>query len=523
MATSRSDGASSLRKDGPPFRRLLVANRGEIAIRIIRACRELGIESVAVYSDADAAAIHVQLADRAERIGPAAAAESYLSIDAVLAAAGRSGAEAIHPGYGFLSENAAFARAVEAAGLVFVGPPPNTLESLGDKLAARRSVAAAGVPIVPGLLVPLAADGEGSVAGADLSGVGYPALLKAAAGGGGRGMRRVVDRGELEAALPAAGREALAAFGDGTLYLERLISPARHVEVQLLGDRHGNLAVLGERECSVQRRHQKLVEESPSPAVHRDLREALAESARRVAGTVDFHNAATVEFLVDADGGHYFLEMNTRLQVEHGVTELVTGLDLVAWQIRVAAGDRLPESVVGAVPSGHAIEVRVYAEDPHRRFAPVSGRITAWRMPEGPGVRVDAGVAGDTALPVEYDPLLAKLMVHAEERPAAVARLRRALEETAIGGIQTDLSFLRWLVEAPAFVTGDYDTGLIEELWGDGPALTAGEGSLAAEVARQARGGEGRATVTAPAGRPPAESAWERQARLEAVGRRRPG
>ena len=524
MATSHSDGATSLRKDGPPFRRLLVANRGEIAVRIIRACRELGIESVATYSDADADAIHVQMADTSERIGGAAAADSYLSSDAVLAAATRSGAEAIHPGYGFLSENAAFARAVEAAGLVFVGPPPDTLESLGDKLAARRSVAAAGVPIVPGLLVPLVADGDGSVAGVDLSGVGFPALLKAAAGGGGRGMRRVEDRAQLEAALPAAGREAAAAFGDGTIYLEQLISPARHVEVQLLGDRHGNLAVLGERDCSVQRRHQKLVEESPSPAVVPTLRAALAESARRVAGTVAFHNAATVEFLVDADGGHYFLEMNTRLQVEHCVTELVTGLDLVAWQIRVAAGEQLPESVLAATTMGHAIEVRVYAEDPHQRFAPVSGRVTTWRMPEGPGVRVDAGVAADTTLPTEYDPLLAKLMVHAADRPTAVARLRRALAETAIGGIQTDLSFLRWLVDAPAFVTGDYDTGIIDDAWRDGPELTDEERSLAGEVARLARERDGRGSAaTAVAATPSPESAWRRQARQEAVARRRPG
>jgi acetyl/propionyl-CoA carboxylase alpha subunit len=338
-------------------------------------------------------------------------------------------------------------------------------------------------------------------------------------------MRRVEDRAELEAALPGAGREALAAFGDGTLYLERLITPARHVEVQLLGDRHGNLAVLGERECSVQRRHQKLVEESPSPAVSASLRARLTESARRVAGTVAFHSAATVEFLVDAGGGHYFLEMNTRLQVEHGVTELVTGLDLVAWQIRVAAGERLPESVMALLPTGHAIEARLYAEDPHHRFAPVSGRVTSWRMPAGPGIRVDAGVAGDTVLPVDYDPLLAKLMVHAEDRPAAVARLRRALDETVIGGVQTDLSFLRWLVDSPRFVTGAYDTGLIDEAWADGPKLTAEERSLAAVVALQARAAAGiaRDAGSAPGATQGTETAWQRLARHEAVGRRRPG
>ncbi|MDP9469035.1 MAG: hypothetical protein M3P32_09915, partial [Chloroflexota bacterium] len=487
-----------MRKDGadashPPFRRLLIANRGEIAIRVMRACRELGIETVAVYSDADADALHTRLADRSERIGPASASESYLSIDAVIDAAQRSGAEAIHPGYGFLSENASFARAVEEAGLVFIGPPFATLASLGDKLAARRAVAAAGVPIVPGLLVPLVADANGAVMTPDLLAIGFPGLVKAAAGGGGRGMRRVDRPDELASALESAGREALAAFGDGTLYYERLIAPARHVEVQLLGDRHGSLAVLGERECSIQRRHQKLVEEAPSPAVTPVLRGRLADDARRVAGTVEFHNAATVEFLLDAEGNHYFLEMNTRLQVEHGVTELVTGLDLVAWQIRVAAGERLPEGVTAAEPRGHAIEVRIYAEDPHHDFIPVAGSVTAWSMPSGPGVRVDAGVGAGTPLPVEYDPLLAKLLVHADDRPAVLARLRRALDETMVGGVQTGLSFFRWLVDEPGFAAGSYDTGLVEERWAGGADLSAEVRSMAARAALEARLGDGAA------------------------------
>jgi acetyl/propionyl-CoA carboxylase alpha subunit len=530
MATSRSDGAPSLRKDGrsatperPPFRRLLIANRGEIAVRVIRACRELGIESVAVFSDADADAVHTRMADRSERIGPAPAADSYLSIDALIDAARRSGAEAIHPGYGFLSENATFARAVAEAGLVFVGPPPETLAVLGDKLAARRSVAAAGVPIVPGLLVPLVAAADGSMPVDDLAAVGFPALLKAAAGGGGRGMRRVDRLEEIGPALESAGREALAAFGDGTLYMERLIAPARHVEVQLLGDRHGNLAVLGERECSVQRRHQKLVEEAPSPAVSPRQRAELGESARRVAGTVAFHNAATVEFLLDRDGNHYFLEMNTRLQVEHGVTELVTGLDLVAWQIRIAAGERLAAAVLAATPRGHAIEVRIYAEDPHRAFAPAAGTIGAWRMPAGPGVRVDAGVVAHMPLPIEYDPLLAKLLVHADDRGAAIARLRRALDETIVGGVQTGLSFLRWLVDEPDFVAGTYDTGLIDEHWGNGPDLGAEEQSLAGLAALQARAlfGAGQRPTAPVAALPPRDSAWAAQARRQAVARRR--
>ena len=493
----------------PPFHRLLIANRGEIAIRIIRACRELGITPIAVHSDADVDALHVRLADDSERIGPPAPAESYLSVEAIVDAARRSGAEAIHPGYGFLSENADFARAVEAAGLVFVGPPAATLESLGNKLAARRGAEAAGVPIVPGTTVALEGDTS------DLAALGFPLMLKAAAGGGGRGMRRVDDEAEVADALVSARREALSAFGDGTIYAERLLVPARHVEVQLLGDRFGRLAVLGERECSVQRRHQKLVEEAPSPAVDPATREALFESARRVAGSVDFHSAATVEFLLDADGRHYFLEMNTRLQVEHGVTELVTGVDLVAWQIRVAAGEPIPDEVADATSRGHAIEVRVYAEDPYDGFRPTAGRITAWQMPAGPGVRVDAGVEGDTDLRPEYDPLLAKLMVHASDRPSAVDRLRRALDETLVGGVQTDAGFLRWLVDDAAFAGGDYDTGLIAERWSSVHPVDPEEAALAATAALQAR--LATEAVPAPVGTTAADGwAWGTVARREA-------
>jgi len=495
----------------PPFARVLVANRGEIAIRVIRACRELGIAPIAVHSDADVDALHVRAADHSERIGPPPAGESYLSIEAILDAARRSGAEAIHPGYGFLSENAAFAAAVEAAGLVFIGPPASALEALGNKLAARRSAASAGVPIVPGTTVALEEDTSA------VAEIGLPVMLKAAAGGGGRGMRRVDRLEDVAEAMTAAGREAAAAFGDGTIYVERLVSPARHVEVQLLGDRHGGLAVLGERDCSVQRRHQKLVEESPSPAIDDGARQALFESARRVAGTVDFHNAATVEFLVDEERNHYFLEMNTRLQVEHGVTELVTGLDLVAWQIRVAAGERLPPEVLEAPRKGHAIEVRIYAEDPYDGFRPTSGRVTAWRMPEGPGVRVDSGMEADTDLRTEYDPLLAKLMVHADDRAAAVARLRRALDETLIGGLQTDAGFLRWLVDEPSFVDGDYDTGFIDRVWGSGPAPSAEERAMVAAAAVAAR----TSLETAPArsAARATESAWGRLARREGLRR----
>jgi acetyl/propionyl-CoA carboxylase alpha subunit len=494
----------------PAFQRLLIANRGEIAIRVIRACREMGISPIAVHSDADVDALHVRLADRSERIGPPAARESYLSIEAVVEAARRAGAEAIHPGYGFLSEDAAFARAVEDAGLVFIGPPPSALEALGNKLAARRSAADAGVPIVPGTTVALTDDVRA------VAEIGYPVMLKAAAGGGGRGMRRVDGPEDLRPAMEAAQREAASAFGDGTIYVERLVSPARHVEVQLLGDRHGNLAVLGERDCSVQRRHQKLVEESPSPAIDEPTRRALFDSARRVAGTVDFHNAATVEFLVADDGSHYFLEMNTRLQVEHGVTELVTGLDLVAWQIRIAAGEPLPAEVLDAASRGHAIEVRIYAEDPYDGFRPTSGRVGAWEMPSGPGIRVDAGMEADTDLRPEYDPLLAKLMVHADDRPAAIRRLRRALDETLVGGLQTDAGFLRWLVDEPGFADGDYDTGLIADRWGTGPAVSDDERALAALAAASARRTTARGSFEPV---PTTGSAWGELGRREALRR----
>jgi acetyl/propionyl-CoA carboxylase alpha subunit len=508
-----------VRKDGgqrtTTIRRVLVANRGEIAVRVIRACREMGLQSVAVYSDADQSAPHVAAADAALRIGPAAASASYLNADAILQASRQSGADAVHPGYGFLSENAAFARAVEDAGLTWIGPPAATQEALGNKLAARQAASRAGVPVVPGLLVALEDD-----APPDMGAIGYPAMLKAAAGGGGRGMRRIDRPADLPAATAAARREAISAFGDGTLYLERLVSPTRHVEVQLLGDRHGRLACLGERDCSVQRRHQKLVEETPSPAVSPSLRQALFDSARRVAGTVDFHSAATVEFLLDADGNHYFLEMNTRLQVEHGVTELVTGVDIVAWQIRIAAGEALPDAVLEPELSGHAIEVRVYAEDPYDGFRPVAGTVTTWRAPGGPGVRIDHALVEGVPLTVDYDPLLAKLMVHAADRPAAVGRLRRALDETLIGGLQTDLGFHRWLVDQPGFASGDYHTGLVSEAWGDGPALAPEMASLAgfaaAEGRHALRGRSERVTAGSPVR---AESEWGRQARIEALRR----
>ncbi len=454
----------SLRKDGRdrPFERLLIANRGEIAVRIIRACRELGIESIAVYSDADADAVHVRAADQALRIGPAAAAESYLRVDAIIAAAVESGAQAVHPGYGFLSEQPALADACTAANIVFVGPGRETLASLGDKLAARARALAAGVPVVPGTFEPLPV-GSGAdqarVAG-EAQRIGYPVLVKAAAGGGGRGMRRVDDPTQLGESVASAAREAAAAFGDGSVYLERYVERARHVEVQLLGDSQGTIVALGERDCSTQRRHQKLVEEAPAPGLSEGQRRSLHELGVKVARTVGLRNAATAEFLLTPDGEFWFLEVNARLQVEHGVTELVADLDLVHEQLWIAAGRALSERVLAAAaaaatPSRHSIEVRLSAEDPARDFAPSPGRLTAWRTPAGPGVRVDSGVEEGSVVSPNYDPLLAKLMVVADDRPAAIARLARALDEFQIGGLQTTLPFHRWLVEQPGFAAAD--------------------------------------------------------------------
>ena len=464
----------------PPFNRILVANRGEIALRVIRAAHELGMQAVAVYSDADATAAHVRAADAAVRLGPAAPAESYLRIDAVVAAALESRAEAIHPGYGFLSERAAFARAVGDAGLIFVGPPAAAIAALGDKLAARRAAHAAGVPHVPGTLEPAPIDRpdrlEAVLAAAEA--VGFPLLVKAAAGGGGRGMRRVVAADELPAALIAGSREAAAAFGDGSVYLEREIMPARHIEVQLLGDATGQVIALGERDCSTQRRHQKLIEEAPAPGLTETERRRLHAMAVRLGSAAGLQNAATAEFLYDRDGNFWFLEVNTRLQVEHTVTELVAGLDIVAEQFHLAAGAPLSPRAIAAAdraarPTSHAIELRISAEDPARVFAPTPGRITRWVMPAGPGVRIDTAVEAGDRIPPEYDPLICKLVVHAADRTAALARLRRALDETEIGGIQTTLPFHRAMLAEPGFLdaTG-LSTSWVDAHW-DGQASRA--------------------------------------------------
>jgi 3-methylcrotonyl-CoA carboxylase alpha subunit len=463
-SVARREPGVSLRtdSDGPPFRRILIANRGEIALRIIRTCRDLGIEAVAVYSDADVDAAHVVAADDAVRLGPAPAGESYLRVDAIVAAAISADAEAIHPGYGFLSERAAFARAVVDAGLAFIGPSPASIEALGDKLAARRTAVANDVPVVPGTFEPAPVDRPDEVAAivAEAERIGFPLLVKAAAGGGGRGMRRVESARDLPAALTVASSEAVAAFGDGAVYLEREVRPARHIEVQLLGDQHGEVIALGERDCSIQRRHQKLVEESPAPGLTAAERAEVHAMAVRAARAAELSNASTAEFLFDTDRRFWFLEVNARLQVEHGVTELVTGLDLVAEQLWIAAGQPLSDAArraaeVATTPTRHAVEVRLSAEDPANDFAPAPGRVGAWRMPAGPGVRVDSAIRPGDRVPPDYDPMIAKVMTVAADRRAALRRLRRALDEVEVTGIQTTLPFDRALVRHVAFAEDD--------------------------------------------------------------------
>jgi len=444
------------------FRRILIANRGEIAVRVIRACRELGIASVAVYSDADAGALHVSLADRAVRIGAAPAAESYLSADAVLAAARDAGAEAIHPGYGFLSENHFFAAACAAAGIAFVGPPADVIARMGSKIAARQLASEAGVPVVPGETP--ADQGDAAVADAARR-LGFPVLIKPSDGGGGIGMKGVRDEASLLTAIGQARREALATFGDGTLYVERLVERPRHVEIQILADHHGHVVHLFERECSLQRRHQKIVEETPSMAVAPRLRAGMGEAAIAVARLAGYRNAGTVEFLLEGSGDaaqFYFLEMNTRLQVEHPVTEQTTGVDLVAAQIRIAAGEPLPWPQEHLLQRGHAIEVRIYAEDPARDDLPQAGPLLLYREPSMPGVRVDTGVTEGGEVSVHYDPMMAKLIACGDTRDTARRRAIEALRSYPILGVRTNVPFLIALLEHPAFISGDVDTGFVD-------------------------------------------------------------
>jgi acetyl-CoA carboxylase biotin carboxylase subunit len=447
------------------LKKILVANRGEIAVRIIRACREMGIATVAVYSECDRTALHVRLADEAWAIGPNAPRESYLHVENILQAARETGADAVHPGYGFLAENEEFAKTVVDRGLTFIGPTSEAIALMGSKTAARLAARRAGVPLVPGTETPLGAD----VSDADIErmagGVGYPLLVKAVSGGGGKGMRTVTDPADLAGAVRRARSEAGTAFGDSSVYLERRIPRPRHVEIQLLGDQHGTVVPFVERECSIQRRHQKVVEESPSMAVTPAVRRAMMSAAADVARAVGYTNAGTIEFLLDQEGKFYFLEMNTRLQVEHPITEMVTGVDLVRWQIRIARGERLDlDAERLATPNGHAIECRIYAEDPDNRFLPSPGRIVQLRAAAGPGIRDDSGATAGLDVPIFYDPLVSKLIAWAEDRPAAIARMRRALGEYVIAGIRTTIPFFSWLLEQPDFLAGEFHTAYLDEV-----------------------------------------------------------
>jgi len=498
-------------------KKILVANRGEIAVRVIRACREMGIASVAVFSEADRASRHVRLADEAWPIGPAPAAESYLRIDRLIEAARRSGADGVHPGYGFLAENAGFARACEEEGLVFIGPRSETIALMGEKTSARRLAVEAGLSVVPGTMEPLEGD---TAIQAEAARLGFPLMLKAAAGGGGKGLRLVDRAADLASAAQRARSEALSAFGDGRVYLEKALVRPRHVEIQVVADHHGHAVHLFERECSIQRRHQKVVEESPSPLLTPELRARMGELAVALVRRAGYVNAGTLEFLLDDTRRPYFLEMNTRLQVEHPVTELVTGVDLVKTQIRIARGERLPFVQGDLAQRGHAIECRVYAEDPETGFLPSPGRIVALRVPGGPGVRDDSGVEEGDDVPSHYDPLVSKLVAWGEDRPAAIARMRRAVREYKVLGIKTTLPFFERLLRHPDFVAGELDTGLVARL--EGPASGDRERPWPVAVAAAAiRALEQRRSAAQGGGlERPARSAWRRAARAELIGDR---
>lgn len=498
------------------FRKVLVANRGEIAVRVVRACREMGVSPVAVYSDADRDALHVRLADEAIHVGPAPAGESYLRIDRMVDAARQAGAEAVHPGYGFLAESPAFAQACRDAGLVFVGPSPQSMRDLGLKTEARRLMQAAGVPIVPGTVDPVGSLDEVRRIAHE---IGFPVALKAVAGGGGKGLRIVQEADGLETAFRQAGSEAGAAFGDTAIYIERAIERPRHVEVQILADHHGACVSLGERDCSLQRRHQKVVEESPSPAVDASLRRRMGEVAIRAATAAHYTSAGTVEFLLAPSGEFFFLEVNARLQVEHPVTEMVTGLDLVQEQLRIAAGEPLGYEQASIQPRGYAVECRVNAEDPEQGFLPSTGRLLGYRPPSGPGVRVDSGVAAGDSISVHYDPMVAKLIVWAEDRPRGLRRMARALREFLVLGVRTSIPLHLWLMEHPAVQAGTVDTGWLEREWhGTGRqdvSETEAAAIAAALLAGARTGAEAEPLAAAPSA--PRQSAWGRAARQAAV------
>lgn len=501
------------------IRKVLVANRGEIAVRVLRGLADQGIRGAVIFSDADRRALPVLLADEAYRIGPAPSSQSYLRSEAIVDLAVRIGADAIHPGYGFLAENAAFARRCVEAGVLFIGPGAEAMSAMGSKIESRRLMRAAGVPVVPGGEDPLA---DASEAAAFAESVGYPVMIKASAGGGGKGMRLVHEPQQLAGAFRAATSEATSSFGDGAVYIEKYIERPRHVEIQILADEHGTVVSLGERECSLQRRHQKVVEEAPSPVVGPELRRAMGEAAVKAARAVGYTNAGTVEFLLASDGSFYFLEMNTRLQVEHPVTELVTGLDLVAAQIAVARGERLGPELHGVVPRGHAIEVRLYAEDPYRGFAPSPGTLRVLRWPEGPGVRNDCGVYEGAEVPIHYDPMLGKLIVWGSDRDQAIRRLRRALSEMLIEGIETAVPLYRALLVDADFLAGRLDIGMLDRKLAAGELTPTQEPEIddlpviAATLEHVEAQGR-RSAAPAPGGG--RRAGWGAAARLEGVGR----
>jgi acetyl-CoA carboxylase, biotin carboxylase subunit len=496
-----------------PFERVLVANRGEIAVRVLRACRAAGLSTVAIYSEADADALHVRLADQAFLVGPAASAASYLRGDVVLDVARQAGCDAVHPGYGFLSENAEFAQQVIDAGMVWIGPPPNAISSMGHKTAARERMHAAGVPVVPGTLKPIEDADEAKRIAAS---IGYPVMLKAAAGGGGKGMRRVDDESTLADALAAARSEATKSFGDAAVYIEKLVERPRHVEIQVLADSHGKVVHLFERDCSIQRRHQKVFEEAPCPVLAETTRQEMAQAACRAAEAVGYVGAGTIEFLL-GDDGFYFLEMNTRLQVEHPISELITGIDLVSAQLRVAAGEPLWLSQEELSINGHAVECRIYAEDPRNNFRPAPGPLHGYREPAGPWIRVDGGVVEGGEVSVHYDPMIAKLVVWGATREAALARCKSALLDYRVVGTTTSIPFFLALFEDEAFRTGSYDTGFIGTTWLDSslepPTESAEIAAIAAAVVRFEQ--DRRRANRAP---PPTRRAWSAAARHEGVG-----
>jgi acetyl-CoA carboxylase biotin carboxylase subunit len=454
------------------LKKILIANRGEIAVRIIRTCRDMGIGTVAVYSEADRGALHVRLADEAYAIGPAPSRESYLVIDKIIDAAKRAKADAIHPGYGFLAENAAFSKACDDSGIVFIGPSADSIALMGSKIEARRAVEKYGVESVPGTLDPIVSDQE---ARQIAESVGYPVMLKASGGGGGKGLRLVRSGEELESALRTTRSEAFAAFGDDTIYIEKFVDSPHHVEIQVLADRHGNAVYLGERDCTIQRRHQKVIEECPSPIIDSDLRQRMGEAALKVVKAANYYNAGTVEFLVDSQRRFYFLEMNTRLQVEHPVTEMVTGLDLVRLQIMVAEGETLPIRQNEVSLRGAAVECRIYAEDPDNNFYPSPGKILRLRTPSGPGVRDDSGVYEGWTVPIEYDPLISKLVAWGQTRDEAIDRMRRALQEYHVEGIKSNVSFFHEILKDADFRKGEFDTGFIDKWLRERRVQPAGE------------------------------------------------